>query len=648
MPASDLLKPGGPIAAKLTGFEERPQQLEMSAAVQTALDDGHHLLVEAGTGVGKSFAYLVPAVDYAVTHRGTVVVSTNTISLQEQLIGKDIPFLHSALPGKFTAVLVKGRANYVCLRRLALVGKMGVDLFSDRRKFAELTRIERWARQTDDGSLSDFVRQPDRTVWRTVCADSNACLGKNCQYQGKQCFLNRARRRMFSADVLVVNHSLFFSDLVLHDAGAGFLPKYDAVILDEGHAVEGVAAEHLGLHLSNFAVRWLLDSLYNERREKGFLAVLEDLAAIDAVKGVRRAAGEFFKDVRRWRTESAPSNGRVTERGFVPNALSGQLQALATALGSLKAKAPNNDILAELLNYRNKALDMAAAVSSFVDMELADRVYWVEASESGRGRISLECSPVNIAGDLRRLLFKSKRSVVVTSATMCVGRERSFDFLRDRLGIDNAEELKVGSPFDYKKQVRLHVCTDMPNPNDADAFTAAAVERIRHYLSLSDGGSFVLFTSYRMLKTVSDELVPYLAGEGRKSYVQGAGTPRSQMLSEFRRNVGSVIFGTDSFWQGVDVPGKALSMVIITRLPFSVPDHPLTQARLEAIQERGGNPFMEYTIPEAVIRFKQGFGRLIRHRNDSGAVVILDSRVLSRYYGKSFLGSLPDCQIICD
>ena len=525
---------------------------------------------------------------------------------------------------------------------------MGADLFSGTQQLAELARIERWARQTDDGSLSDFARQPDRAVWRMVCADSNACLGKNCSYQNKQCFLNRARRRMFGADVLVVNHSLFFSDLVLHDAGAGFLPKYDAVILDEGHAVEGVAAEHLGLHLSNFAVRWLLDSLYNERREKGFLAVLEDLAAIDAVRGVRRTAGDFFKDVCRWRTESAPSNGRVTERGFVRNSLSGRLQALVSALGSLKSKAPNNDILAELVNYRNKALDMAAAVSSFVDMELSDRVYWVETSESGRGRVALECSPVNVAGDLRRLLFESTRSVVVTSATMCVGREHSFDFLRDRLGIDNAEELKVGSPFDYMKQVRLHVCANMPNPNDADAFAAAAIERIRHYLSLSEGGSFVLFTSYRMLKTVSDELVPYLAGEGRKSYVQGAGTPRSQMLKEFRRNIGSVIFGTDSFWQGVDVPGKALSMVIITRLPFSVPDHPLTQARLEAIQERGGNPFMEYTIPEAVIRFKQGFGRLIRHRNDSGAVVILDSRVLSRYYGKSFLESLPDCQIVRD
>ena len=346
---AQFLGPGGPIAAKLPGFEERPQQMEMAQAVQAAIGEGHHLLVEAGTGVGKSFAYLVPAVDYAVEHDGPVLISTNTISLQEQLIGKDIPLLQAAFPKKFTAVLAKGRSNYVCLRRLALAARMERDLLTDAEQMQELERITDWALHTADGSLSDLGFEPDPSIWRMVSAQADTCLGKNCEHQAKQCFLTRARRKMFSANLLVVNHALFFSDLVLHDAGASFLPEYDTVVLDEGHAVEAVAAEHLGLHLSNFGVNWLLDALYSERRGKGFLTFMEDVEAIDAVKETRQAAKEFFKEVHRWRTESAPANGRLSERGFVRDDLSGRLQQLAVVLERLRPKAADNDVQGELI-----------------------------------------------------------------------------------------------------------------------------------------------------------------------------------------------------------------------------------------------------------------------------------------------------------
>ncbi len=643
----EALTPTGIIAKRLPGYEERPEQIQMAAGVANALADGHHLIVEAGTGVGKSFAYLLPALDYARREREKVVVSTNTISLQEQLINKDIPFLGAALPIEFVAVLVKGRNNYVCLRRLQQLSKHQKSLFETARQLQELWRLQQWVAETQDGSLSDFEKLPPASIWSKVCCEYNNCLGRRCQWQ-RSCFFQRARRRMFNADLLVVNHHLFFADLALHQAEMGFLPPYDVVVLDEAHSAEAAACEHFGLHLTNFGVRWLLDCLYSPERKKGFLVHLGDTFVLRQVEEAHEGAKAFFKEVIAWRRKKVPPNGRVSEPGFVSNELTPIFKDLGATLRKLKAAASNLEEELELTSFADKTITLGAALEAFVDQLQEDFVYWVELSKP-RGRLNkleLASSPISVAEALSRLLFQEASSVVLTSATLAVGQKGSFDFIRERLGVGEAVQLKLGSPFDFQKQVTMYIPRGLPDPNHEEEFLAAMVPQISHYLDLSRGRAFVLFTSYKIMGAAYQKVKPFLDQRGIRSYCQGRRLSRSVMLERFRREVGSVIFGTDSFWQGIDVPGEALSNVIITKLPFSVPDQPLVQARLEAIQQRGGNPFLEYTLPEAVLKFKQGFGRLIRSKEDTGIVVVLDQRILTRFYGRTFLDSLPECEIV--
>ncbi len=644
-----ILGPDGAVARRLKSYEARPQQLAMAGAVQRAIERREHLVVEAGTGVGKSFAYLVPSILAAVESKKKVVVSTHTISLQEQLLRKDIPFLRSVMPCEFSAVLVKGRSNYISLRRLKVAGERASGTFQSQDEFDQLGEIKMWAGRTTDGTRSDLDFRPIPSVWDAVQSENGNCLGRDCPTHG-ECFYFRARRRIWSANLLIVNHALFMSDLALRTSGFGLLPRYDVAIFDEAHTLEAVAGEHLGLRISNIGVDITLARLFNERNGKGLLSFMKLREACDLVMNARMIADDFFDGLGEWyQRQKTGFNGRVRRPLGLSDHLCEALRKLARAIheGAQGVDKPEHAV--ELTAAEDRCLVLAGQIATWIGQTEEHQVYWVEFEQRTRPRVRLASAPLDVAPMLKRHLFDQVPTCILTSATLCIGLPPSFDFLKARLGLTAAGTHALGSPFDYPRQVKLHLPRNLPDPSDQpEQYERMAIKAIAHYLDQTQGKAFVLFTSYKMLDAAARTLLPWFAQRNIALYSQSDGLPRSKMVDAFKADLNSVIFGAESFWQGVDVPGEALSNVIIVRLPFSVPSHPLLEARLEAIRHRGGNPFVEYQVPEAVIKLKQGFGRLIRTRTDRGIVVILDPRVMTKPYGRTFLNSLPDCPRIVE
>ena len=647
----DAFSPAG-LLSRSADFEYREEQQRMAVATAEALEKGESLLVEAGTGVGKSLAYLVPAILHALEQGKKAVISTHTINLQEQLVLKDIPLVRGLCGVDFNAALLKGRGNYLCTSRLSRAMATTGDLFSSSEE-AELRRIYAWSRETKDGTLSELGFSPHPKVWAQVCSEPHVCTGRTCGPESG-CFYQAAKRKVQEAKVVVLNHTLFFG--LLSQGGLkggasqedeeaeeeGFIFPSDFVILDEAHTIENIAAQQLGLKISQFDFRHEIQRLYNGKTKKGLLVTGGNAHMVSEASNLYDAVETFFDHVRESVDFDKKGNiVRVREAGLVENIVSEALLSLSKMLLENAEDLEHDLAKAEYKEAARRLLEYHGGIKRFLEQEDKDYVYWVERSGAEGRNVSLHAAPVEVAELLGRLLFGNGGSAILTSATLSAG-EGHLGYFQARVGAKKVRDLQIGSPFDFEKQMRVLVAQTIPEPTALE-YKEKLKEWICYALEETEGRAFVLFTSYKLMQEMGVALEPYCRAQGWDFFIQGGGKSRHQMLLEFKASGKGVLLGADSFWTGVDVPGEALSQVIITRLPFDVPDHPLVESRLEAIALRGGNSFMEYSVPEAILKLRQGIGRLIRTQKDTGLITLLDSRVCSKFYGKRFLKALPPC-----
>lgn len=638
-PSAGFFAEGGPLSKFHPRYDHRPQQEAMAAAVAAAISDKATLLTEAGTGVGKSLAYLYP---FAVGRKenGKVAVSTGTKTLQTQLIENDIPFLARVLETPIRAELCLGAGNYLCLYRLAKASERG--MFSSRESAKQFRKVEEWSLETGTGVRLDLDFLPRSEVWSAVGVEHDFCLRQICPCF-EECFYFRARSRREKADVLVMNHHLFFANL---GAGESILPRFKAVVLDEAHLIEEIATEFLGYEVSNYRLPNLLGYLFSLRSGKGFLpSRIENEDCLEPwrelIEKLTYLNGEFFSGLEeRW--PDAFRTVRLKAPGFAEDILSGPLAELEDRLSAMEETITDDEGKTELKTYISRARDLREELSAIVNMEEGEYVYWYSRENPGpRIRQTLQMAPIAVGEFLTKALWEKYGPIILTSATLSVGG--NFSYLRKRLGLGECRELILSSPFDYEGRVMIYADGGIPDPNRAkEEYEERVIQDTGRLVILAGGGVFALFTSYRMLEKAYQRLSGPLAEYG---CLKQGDMERFQLLEEFRSRPRSVLFGTTSFWQGVDVPGDSLKCVIITKLPFAVPDDPVTESRIDFIKASGGEPFREYQVPRAAIMLRQGFGRLMRHRDDYGIVAILDPRLRTRSYGRTFLAALPSCPV---
>jgi ATP-dependent DNA helicase DinG len=631
----DFFAPGGMLARSELPYEFRKGQLEMAQAVERALEENRHLIVEAGTGTGKTLAYLLPA----LRSGQRVIISTGTKNLQEQLFFKDVPFLESLL-GRLRVCYMKGRANYLCRHKLYALRKQPI--LSGLEEISQYQAIADWEKTSETGDRVEIADLPESSqLWAKLDARSDACLGQACPDYGR-CFITEMRRRAAESDLIIVNHHLFFADLAIKQQAraapdAGVLPDAEIVIFDEAHELEDVASSYFGISLSNIRFEELARDLETMLRAKGAL----NAGITAAAQMARERARMFFGALPR----GAGNENRMQFAGreeFLET--QGDLYlGVLNALHRLEGELERVRGVDEAPPLRKRTADIREQLKFLLEAEDKNTVFWLERRGGRQGSTSthLQATPIDVSELLGESLFENFPSVVLTSATLTV--QGGFSHIRKRLGMREARELVVPSHFRYGEQAMLYLPPEMPDPRDAD-FQVEATKRIRRVLDITRGRAFCLFTSYQQMHDLYERL---LVEVGYPLLLQGT-APRKALLEQFRATPNAVLFGTSSFWQGVDVQGEALSCVIIDRLPFAVPSDPVVQARMRAIEESGGSPFFEYQVPSAVITLKQGFGRLIRSLEDRGVLMLLDPRIQRQRYGRVFLESLPPYRVTQD
>lgn len=635
-----VLGEGGMLNQALDRYEYRDQQIEMASAVNHALSKRRPLVVEAATGTGKTLAYLVPA----LLSGKRIVVSTGTKALQDQLFHKDIPFLQEQWPHEFKVVQLKGRTNYLC--KLRFDEMSGNPRFRDRTEAAMWPKIKVWAKHTETGDRAEIEGLPDDfATWNDLSVGADACLGTKCKFY-EDCHITTMRKRAQDADIIVVNHHLYFADLALRDHGfAEILPEYDAVIFDEAHHVESVATSHFGLQVSNYRFRELVGDIERTLESEEIV----DDQVTDALAAVDQAYKSFFPVLTYGLYDGTYELGPILD-GEVGKLVEPEKQVLLEAVSDLSRVVGACAALGEIAErLSERAAEVRFDLQMILKRDNPKYVYFVEVRDRG---MFLQAAPIDLADLLRRKLLDKHDTLIFTSATLATGG--NFDFFKRRMGMGpsagedesviNAyelDELILPAVFDYEKQCLLYVPRRLGEPRE-DGFVDNVAVIVDYLIGITEGRAFVLFTSYRNMNEVWDLVADKL---DYPAYKQGE-APKQELLEKFRAETHSVLFATSSFWEGVDVEGEALSLVIIDKLPFANPSDPITRARIDLIDSRGGNAFMELSVPSAALTLKQGFGRLIRSRNDRGVVAILDSRIAKKRYGRYFLDSLPPAPVV--